>query len=69
MEMSLKFFSAAAFNKRLNFTEYNTCCRLWGGFGRTTFEADKKAQLTALWPILFVASESFRANFKRALSD
>ena len=45
------------------------CCRLWGGFGRTTFEADKKAQLTALWPILFVASDSFRANFKRALSE
>jgi len=44
-------------------------CRLWGGFGRTTFEADKKAQLTALWPFLFLASESFRANFKKALSD
>jgi len=43
--------------------------KLWGGFGRTTFEADKKAQLTALWPFLFLASESFRANFKKALSD
>ena len=30
--------------------------RFWSGFNRTTFEDSKKAQLTALWPLLMATS-------------
>jgi len=45
--------------------------RFWSNFGKTSFEQDQatKTRLTALWPILFVGSQSFRENFNRTLKS
>ncbi|KAH6556798.1 hypothetical protein KP509_1Z154900 [Ceratopteris richardii] len=45
------------------------CYRFMSGFSKTPY-ADTlttKVGLTALWPVLFVISQKFRSNFKRAV--
>jgi hypothetical protein len=43
--------------------------RFYSNYRMTTFEQNDatKARLVALWPILFVGSDSFRQNFKKAV--
>mmetsp|Transcript_17556 Transcript_17556/g.28070 ORF Transcript_17556/g.28070 Transcript_17556/m.28070 type:complete len:162 (-) Transcript_17556:143-628(-) len=40
--------------------------RLWLGYEKTNFTAQNKAMMVALWPVLAVASASFRENLKKA---
>eukprot|EP00891_Asterochloris_glomerata_P009998 jgi/Astpho2/9998/Aster-06809 len=40
----------------------------WRNFSSTPYEQSEKLRLTALWPVLYVGSESFRAAFKKTLS-
>ncbi|KAH7287760.1 hypothetical protein KP509_21G055100 [Ceratopteris richardii] len=45
--------------------------RFMSGFSKTPY-ADTlttKVDLTALWPVLFVISQKFRSNFKRAVQQ
>jgi len=41
----------------------------WSGFKRTQFEQNmgNRLKLSLLWPILLIASQSYRQNFNRAL--
>lgn len=41
----------------------------WRGFERTHFEQNmgNRLKLSLLWPILIIASQSYRQNFNRAL--
>ncbi|CAK9222818.1 unnamed protein product [Sphagnum troendelagicum] len=43
--------------------------RFWSGFTRTTYNssASTKLGMTALWPVLFLASKTYRSNFKKAI--
>ncbi|KAK9817280.1 hypothetical protein WJX72_012181 [[Myrmecia] bisecta] len=45
--------------------------KFWAGYHKTSFEEDQKKRmaLTALWPLLFVASQNYRQGFRRALKD
>eukprot|EP00245_Coleochaete_scutata_P013609 TRINITY_DN5599_c0_g1_i1.p1 TRINITY_DN5599_c0_g1~~TRINITY_DN5599_c0_g1_i1.p1 ORF type:complete len:136 (-),score=4.93 TRINITY_DN5599_c0_g1_i1:135-542(-) len=52
------------------FAAYAICAaRFWAGFNRTTYSdaPATKVTVTALWPVLFVASKAFRDNFKKAV--
>jgi hypothetical protein len=40
--------------------------RFWKGFGQTNF-TDRRLVLSLLWPVLLIASGSYRENFQRAL--
>lgn len=40
--------------------------RLFLGFDKTNYSADKKVVMTALWPLLAATNPSFRENLKRA---
>jgi len=40
--------------------------RLFFGFDKTNYSADKKVVMTALWPLLAATNPSFRENLKRA---
>ncbi|CAM6023907.1 unnamed protein product [Sphagnum balticum] len=43
--------------------------RFWSGFTRTTYDssASTKLGMTALWPVLFLVSKTYRSNFKKAV--
>ncbi|CAM6046514.1 unnamed protein product [Sphagnum compactum] len=43
--------------------------RFWSGFTRTTYNssASTKLGMTALWPVLFLVSKTYRSNFKKAI--
>ena len=40
--------------------------RFWLGYNKTTFTQQNKAMMVGLWPVLAVASASFRENLKKA---
>jgi hypothetical protein len=40
--------------------------RFWSGFRKTNF-SDNKVSLTLLWPVYFIANNSYRQNFNKAL--
>lgn len=40
--------------------------RFWLGYGKTNFTEQNKAMMVGLWPVLAVASASFRENLKKA---
>ena len=40
--------------------------KLFLGFDKTNYSADKKVVMTALWPLLAATNPSFRENLKRA---
>jgi len=40
--------------------------RFWNGFRKTNF-SQNKVNLTLLWPVFFIANNSYRENFKKAL--
>ena len=40
--------------------------KLFLGFDKTNYSADKKVVMTALWPVLAATNPSFRENLKRA---
>jgi hypothetical protein len=40
--------------------------RFWQGFSQTNY-GDRRVMLSLLWPILFLASSSYRENYRRAL--
>ncbi len=43
--------------------------KLWSGFDRTNFSQTlpNRLGLSLLWPALFIANQSYRRNFRRAL--
>lgn len=41
--------------------------RFWLGYAKTTYTEQNKTMMVGLWPVLVVASKSFRENFKKAL--
>jgi hypothetical protein len=43
--------------------------KLWTGFERTNFTPNfsNRIRLSLLWPALFVMSQSYRRNFRKAL--
>ena len=41
--------------------------RMWLNFDRTSYAASNKAMMVGLWPVLAVASASFRENFKKTM--
>eukprot|EP00871_Galdieria_phlegrea_P002423 jgi/Galph1/3181/GphlegSOOS_G1846.1 len=41
--------------------------RFFAGFDSTTYNKNSRVILTLLWPIMFLANERFRDNFKKAL--
>lgn len=61
----------AIFNPVLLFIVYAAgAFRFYSGFRKTTY-ADapaSKISMTALWPVLFLASKAYRDNFKKAIS-
>ncbi len=40
--------------------------RFWRGFSKTNY-GDRRFVLSLLWPILLLASSSYRENYRRAL--
>ena len=42
-------------------------CRFWNNYSQTTFTDEGRLRLTALWPILWITSSSFRSNFNKAI--
>jgi hypothetical protein len=42
------------------------CIRFWLGYNKTSFTEKNKAMMVGLWPVLAVASASFRENLKKA---
>jgi hypothetical protein len=45
--------------------------KFWNGFSRTNFSGNLPYRLTLslMWPALFVASKSYRQNFRKALKS
>ena len=43
--------------------------KFWQGFERTNFERSlpNRLKLSVLWPVLWVANQSYRKNFTKAL--
>ena len=41
--------------------------RFWLGYSKTTYTEKNKAMMVALWPVLVVASKTYRENFKKAM--
>ncbi|KAG0570521.1 hypothetical protein M758_6G162300 [Ceratodon purpureus] len=61
----------AIFNPVLLFIVYAAgAFRFYSGFQKTTYadSSATKISMTALWPVLFVASKAYRDNFKKAIS-
>jgi hypothetical protein len=61
----------AVFNPVLLFIVYAAgAFRFYSGFRKTTYadSSATKISMTALWPVLFVASKAYRSNFKKAVS-
>ena len=61
----------AIFNPVLLFIVYAAgAFRFYSGFQKTTYanSSATKISMTALWPVLFLASKAYRDNFKKAVS-
>lgn len=61
----------AVFNPVLLFIVYAAgAFRFYSGFRKTTYadSSATKISMTALWPVLFLASKAYRDNFKKAIS-
>nr|PNR62758.1 hypothetical protein PHYPA_001182 [Physcomitrium patens] len=61
----------AVFNPVLLFIVYAAgAFRFYSGFKKTTYADNSatKISMTALWPVLFIASKAYRNNFKKAVS-
>ncbi|MBD2301291.1 hypothetical protein H6G80_27240 [Nostoc sp. FACHB-87] len=43
--------------------------KFWNGFTRTNFQPSllNRIALSLLWPVLFIANQSYRRNFRKAL--
>ncbi|GAQ78525.1 hypothetical protein KFL_000140450 [Klebsormidium nitens] len=43
--------------------------RFWRGYPKTTYSDSgaSKTTLTAMWPVLFIVSQAYRENFKKAV--
>jgi hypothetical protein len=43
--------------------------RFFSGFDQTTYNKNSRLLLSILWPIMFIANDRFRQNFKKALKQ
>ncbi|GJQ11683.1 hypothetical protein GpartN1_g3474.t1 [Galdieria partita] len=43
--------------------------RFFSGFEQTTYNKNSRLLLSILWPVMFIANDRFRQNFKKALKQ